>query len=751
MRTKAGGAERTYPATHWALVPLVAGVLIGMSFSTVFLVQPYTAITNVYLELPSEREDADSRLGDLRRMLNDLGAMRRSGVAAKLADEVNVKAPVYYAVVMNHRHSAEQLQVLRKTWTKQIDRERVGYYIPMEDDEEGNDEEEDAHYGEIELSDPVAVVELASTQPDFFMDVVSHLCRAKLNDTKWFLLARDNVYVKPTYLENHLQQYENDPSHGFIGRPQQGRGSECMKGPGTVLSHSVLARLCAQIDECRGTVEQCITDKLECSCSSLGDEEHFLLIDSDLQGSVTEKASAGKLESALTLYPITDAKTMYSVHQMVVGGELNTTQHEMTSLKWALDRMTELLPHSERGHLTASHRRQEVEVVSTDDIVSWKLVNHNSLLSDEEDTPTREVPAVWRWELESMMSKAAQYLSAKDDSLHVSKRIVNAYWRVNPMTGIRYIIDFESSRSDSSEESNRHRISFTRALNPPEISLPSPPAISRITIAVCFTSEHTERLQQFLARLETALDHGQSVDLVAVQMKSAAEKQKPKKSQQSVVDTKSIFSLYRSKYQSASFTLLDSPAFLSRSHAIAIVLRESRPSQILFLADLDLSFDEGFLQRCMSLPLQGQQAYFPIMFSQRDPSLLASLNHTHLKEGSVLVSPHSGHWLVDSHSTACLYAADLLALSSQADLKGILNEVDMAEVYLALLERGYEVIRAPDRQLKMLYREHRACDLDMVGHTTDGACRLTGDSEYLRTQLSALLFDHEGDNSAIKY
>ena len=479
--------------------------------------------------------------------------------------------------------------------------------------------------------------------------------------------------------------------------------------------------------------------------------QRFLLIDTDIKGSITEKSNAASLNSALSLHPIPDSKMMYGVHQAVVGSQLNSTQHQIHSLKWALDRMTELLPPS--GHTLHSTHRQGAEVVSIDDVVSWKLVNHDGLLSDEEFSPTRAIPGVWRAELDDMMEKAVQYVSTKEDTPHVYKRMINAYWRVDPLSAIHYIIDFETSRPDTSDDKprpSRYRITFTRPLNPPEISHTLPPVGGQVTIVVCFTSELTESLQRFLGRLEAVLDRGQGVGLVAVQMRSASEKQKPRRTQ-STVDAKSLLSLYRSKYQSASFTLLESPALLSRSHAISVVLRESRPSELLFLADLDLQFGEGFLEKCRSLPLQGQQVYFPIVFSLRDPALLASLNHS-LIEGAV--SQHSGHWLVWSYSVACVFAGDLLALSSQSELKGMLNEVDMEEVYEALLGRGYEVVRAPDRQLKRIHNPGRLCDLDLVGLSVGDSCKVPAGSDeprYLQTQLSALLFDHEGENSANKY
>ena len=479
-----------------------------------------------------------------------------------------------------------------------------------------------------------------------------------------------------------------------------------------------------------------------------------MLFDADvIQGSVTEKNNARKLAAAWTLSPISDAMMMYNIHQAVVSGQLNTTQHEMHSLKWTLDRLTELLPHSDRS-LKSSYR-EGVGVESIQDIVSWELVNHERLLSEEEYTPTRTVPGVWQAELDAMIDHAVQYLNVKDETQHLYKRIVNAYWRVDPLVAIHYIIDFESSKpgqadAKAANQMNRHRITFTRSLNSPEISHPQPPVTARVTVIVCLTSEHTERLQQFMRRLETVLERDQRVSLVAVLMKSTSEKKKPRKTQ-NTIDAKSIFSLYRTKYPSASFTLLESPALLSRSHAIAIVLRESRPSEILVLADLDLEFNNGFLERCRNLPLQGQQIYFPVVFSQASPSLLASLNHTLMEDS---VSQHSGHWLVDSYDVACVYAADLIASSTHSELKGMLNEVDMEDVYRVLLEKGYEVMRAPDKQLQRVHRDDRTCDLDLIGFTQDESCKVKGGSqelEYLQTQLSALLFDHEGENSENKY
>lgn len=283
MRASGKTNAEKLPSAHWALIPLVTGVLIGMAFSTVFLIRPHTAITNVYLELPSEREDATARLNDLRRMLTHLDAPRPSEVE-KLAEEVSVKDPVYYAVVMGQRHSSEQLKVLRDTWTRDIPRQCVEYFIPTEDQSEVTDgategEWEDLHYGEIQAG-PASVIELQSLRSDFYMDVVLYVCRNKLNNTKWFVLAGDNVYIKSQELEETLRHYETS-SLGYLGRRSASvRGvanRPCIQGPGTVLSHSVLAELCSKVDTCSGdqksgAVERCIATHLGLNCNGLESE-----------------------------------------------------------------------------------------------------------------------------------------------------------------------------------------------------------------------------------------------------------------------------------------------------------------------------------------------------------------------------------------------------------------------------------------------------------------------------------------------
>ena len=284
MKIRASSAGDRPSTPHWALVPLLAGVLMGMAFSTAVLVRPYaeTITTNIYLQLPAldDREPAQGtaeRLRELKQMLATLQTTRHSG-AEKLAEEVAVKVPVFYAVVMNSRHSSQQLEVLRTTWAAELPKESVGFFIAAEDTLEKEKEElEDVHYGEIALSESSpSLVELSKSHTDLYLDVVSFICKHKLNGSKWFFISGDNVYVKPKALEIFVQQYENTPSVGYLGRPAPaGSSGVCLAGPGAVLSFSLLSSLCGRLEACgegggeqEEVVGQCLVKELGQSCSN---------------------------------------------------------------------------------------------------------------------------------------------------------------------------------------------------------------------------------------------------------------------------------------------------------------------------------------------------------------------------------------------------------------------------------------------------------------------------------------------------
>ena len=221
----------------------------------------------------------------------------------------------------------------------------------------------------------------------------------------------------------------------------------------------------------------------------------------------------------------------------------------------------------------------------------------------------------------------------------------------------------------------------------------------------------------------------------------------------SVVDPEFILNHYKKVYPQASFTIIQSPSPFTRDQGIAMVVKELQPNDIIFLADLDLEFDSAFLDRCRSIPLQGQQVYIPIYFSIADLSLSNFTKHQ-LISGPGIPLKHPGYWMLSSNGVTCLYAADLLGIVERHGAKGIANTLNVNDMYRTLIGEGYDVVKVTDKGLRLVYDRERGCS-GMLGGGDGGSDDLTmcngyGQSYtelYARIQLSIQLFQYHKEKA----
>lgn len=749
---------------HKVLLSFVAGVVIGLALSVVVLVRPNSesVTNNVYINIGEQRHafKLDPRFAEFDHLLEQLHPYAE--ITRELSEEVSFKDPVYYAVVVRNGRSLNNLKAVQSTWAKDIPSSNVGFFVPFEKTPPGNFKVEDP----TKLNDGSYKDNIIQLSRSGVLEIqtLKFLCKYKLNDTKWFFISSDDVYVKTNMLESFLSSLEASQDQlRYLGKPidRDLVGGACMPGPGSILSQSTLSELCPEIGTCsklRGNLEtecvvgECVRKQLpSVQCAKEGNpHELFLEFNGGKEGSIVDPRNKQALDTSLTVYPITDPRLMFSVHQLIVSRRLNDSQHEIQQLKLTLDHMAELLPHADTNLQQENENRDVLK--SEDDIVSWKLINHDKLMSCVGNNPASKIQTLWKEELGVLSSKAMKYLNSHNKDLYTFKRMVNVYLRVDPLLGTEYILDFEvklaGTESNYSIPSKPFRAALTRLFNDPESNPVTPElrAPRHISIGILVTRDHMQRLKKFMSMMERVLEKNQNIDLIVVEMRSKTEKQKKLKT----FNPKSIVAMYRNKYPQANFKLIDSAKQLSRSHGISLIVPELKPDDLLLISDIDFEFDNGFLQRCQNYPILGQQAFFPIPFYKMDPSLVMSMNHTAIEND---ITQHSGHWLVDSYSTACIHAADILSNVQREDLKTTPNEINMTEVYSTLIQKGYEIIRGADKGLKKLHSKERPCELDVYGERHDhcNSPKNFYEKLYLKTQVSTLLLDHEGEHAHKKY
>lgn len=748
-----------YSGQHWALLPFVMGIIAGVTVSTVILVRPYTeqvVTNNVYIldtelsagEAAGHSQELEDRLLKFERIMEELHPAEHRGAGPRLlADEAKLKDPVHYSVIMSDP-SSDMVDILKNTWARNIAQPNIDYFFPPKT--HTSPDAEDARLSSA------GVVHL-STEGPHEIQVLQHVCKNQLNSTKWFFFGYDTAYVKTDELESYLLTLEAAQSHlPYMGKPVKREPEElgrlCLPGPGSLLSSLALSQLCPRVGSCM--VAEFVTDcvlgecvrkilpDVECS-KGISHPQAFLKFDGRKSPIIDPKNKA-TLHRALTIYPVADTKLMYNIHQLVVSRRLSQSQFFAQELKQMVDQMASFLPHSRN---TYGHSNGEEAVTSREGISAWQLINHNRLMDMDSDNPARKVPEFWRVELDALTTRIMEYLSSlQDDQQLVFSRVVNAYFRLHPVLGMQYIVDFEAKSVATQGDQTSPPLCFSshlsRSYNPPEVS-PIQPQVKhskRVTVAMVMIGEQEEELQVFMKRLDKVLSRDQRLDLVVVKMRTEKDRAAKKASDSSL---ESLLHSYETRYLRASFKLVSSPYLLSRAHGLALVLHEVKPTDILFLSDLYLAFDASFLERCRNIPLQGQQVYYPIPFA------VDTGNRSRDSPG--LVSRSTGHWLVKSHGVSCVYAADVLS-STPAGGKGIPKEVSTEELYQALLEKEYEVVRSVDSGLWRWTPKNSACDLELVGEEQE-SCRTLQDYpfERLSTQLSQMLFNHEGKHSDKKF
>lgn len=80
-------------------------------------------------------------------------------------------------------------------------------------------------------------------------------------------------------------------------------------------------------------------------------------------------------------------------------------------------------------------------------------------------------------------------------------------------------------------------------------------------------------------------------------------------------------SLFRlSRYPSYSIRMIPVAGEFSRGVALEIGASHFSNDSLLFFCDVDVVFNANFLRKCRSNTVRGESVYYPVLFSEFDPS-----------------------------------------------------------------------------------------------------------------------------------
>uniref|UniRef100_H3AAH1 Hexosyltransferase n=1 Tax=Latimeria chalumnae TaxID=7897 RepID=H3AAH1_LATCH len=150
---------------------------------------------------------------------------------------------------------------------------------------------------------------------------------------------------------------------------------------------------------------------------------------------------------------------------------------------------------------------------------------------------------------------------------------------------------------------------------------------------------------------------------------------------------------YHNKYPKADMSIIPMTGDFSRGLALEMGSSQYENDTLLLFCDVDLVFTPDFLQRCRDNTIQGEQAYYPIIFSQYDPKIVYGGNPP--EDSTFVFTRKTGFWREYGYGITCIYKSDLMTVGGfDTSIQGWgLEDVDL---FTKVISSGLKPFRSQE-------------------------------------------------------
>uniref|UniRef100_A0A7M4EWX9 Hexosyltransferase n=1 Tax=Crocodylus porosus TaxID=8502 RepID=A0A7M4EWX9_CROPO len=408
-----------------------------------------------------------------------------------------------------------------------------------------------------------------------------------------------------------------------------------------------------------------------------------------------------KIHTAITLHPNKRPAYQYRLHNYILSRKISELRYRTIQLHRESALMSKLSnseinkEDQQLGMMPSFNRFQPRE---RNEVIEWEFLTGKLLYSMAENQPPRQsISNVLRAALDDTVMQVMEMINENSKSrgrLIDFKEIQYGYRRVDPLHGVEYILDllllykrhkgrkltvpvrrhaylqqlFSKPFFREAEELDVRTLveninSDTQSLSFLSNSLKIFSSFQgtkemwghydkKIHILVPLTGRYDIFLR-FMENFEkVCLIPRQNVKLAIILFSSDSGQDSSKHME--------LIKEYNNKYPTADITLIPMTGEFSRGLGLETASSQFDNDTLLLFCDVDLIFTPDFLQRCRDNTIQGQQVYYPIIFSQYDPKVTYGGNTP--ADSSFVFTKKSGFWRDYGFGITCIYKSDLLTV-----------------------------------------------------------------------------------------
>ncbi|XP_071586492.1 chondroitin sulfate synthase 3 [Heliangelus exortis] len=539
-----------------------------------------------------------------------------------------------------------------------------------------------------------------------------------LDKYEWFMRADDDVYIKGEKLEEFLRSL-NSSKPLYLGQTGLGNVEElgklglepgenfCMGGPGMIFSREVLRRMVPHISECLQEmytthedveVGRCVRrfGGTQCVWSYEMQQLFHENYEHSRKGYIQDLHNS-KIHTAITLHPNKSPAYQYRLHNYILSHKISELRYRTIQLHRESALMSKLSNsevNKEDQQLGMMPSFNNFQPHERNEVIEWEFLTGKFLYSMVENQPPQQsLSSILRTALDDTVMQIMEMINENSRSrgrLIDFKEIQYGYRRVDPLHGVEYILDllllYKRHRGRKVTVPVRRHTYLQQLFSKPffkegeelnvrsmleETNTDTQSFLSN-SLKIFSSSfqgtkdigEHSDKKIHILVPLKgrfdvfsrfmdnfekTCLIPRQNVKLAIILFSSELDQDSSKH-----VD---LIKEYKIRYPKADMTLIPMAGKFSRALGLEMASSHFDNGTLLLFCDVDMIFTPGFLQRCRDNTIQGEQVYYPIIFSQYDPKVIYGGNPP--ADSSFVFTKRTGFWREYGFGITCIYKSDL--------------------------------------------------------------------------------------------